>query len=131
MALRRTSDVDPEAELEALRQMSEQFGVPGIDLNQICIRLEDLELLPREIADRRLILPVLVRDDRVFVAMTNPTDKKVVDELEFVTGKRVFRMAPIHHHFEKLGWQEPKIVVRFWIISVMLALIGLASLKLR
>lgn len=90
VALRRTSDVDPEAELEALRQMSEQFGVPGIDLNQICIRLEDLELLPREIADRRLILPVLVRDDRVFVAMTNPTDKKVVDELEFVTGKRVF-----------------------------------------
>lgn len=48
-----------------------------------------------------------------------------------LTGKRVFRMAPIHHHFEKLGWQEPKIVVRFWIISVMLALIGLASLKLR
>lgn len=48
-----------------------------------------------------------------------------------LTGKRVFRMAPIHHHFEKLGWQEPKIVVRFWIISVMLALIGLASLKIR
>lgn len=48
-----------------------------------------------------------------------------------LTGKRVFRMAPIHHHFEKLGWQEPKIVVRFWIISIMLALIGLASLKVR
>jgi phospho-N-acetylmuramoyl-pentapeptide-transferase len=40
-------------------------------------------------------------------------------------------MAPIHHHFEKLGWQEPKIVVRFWIISVMLALVALASLKVR
>jgi phospho-N-acetylmuramoyl-pentapeptide-transferase len=48
-----------------------------------------------------------------------------------LTGKRVFRMAPIHHHFEKLGWQEPKIVVRFWIISVMLALVALASLKVR
>ena len=48
-----------------------------------------------------------------------------------LTGKRVFRMAPIHHHFEKLGWQEPKIVVRFWIVSVMLALIALASLKVR
>ncbi len=48
-----------------------------------------------------------------------------------LTGKRVFRMAPIHHHFEKLGWQEPKIVVRFWIVSIMLALIGLASLKVR
>ncbi len=91
VALRRGADAgDPEAELESLRQLSEQFGVPGIDLNQVCIRLDDLELLPREIADRRLILPVLVRDDRVFVAMTNPTDKKVVDELEFVTGKRVF-----------------------------------------
>ena len=48
-----------------------------------------------------------------------------------LTGKRVFRMAPIHHHFEKLGWQEPKIVVRFWIVSIMLALVALASLKLR
>lgn len=90
VALRRSGDADPEAELEALRALSEQFGVPGIDLNQICIRLEDIDLLPQEIAERRLILPVLVRDDRVFVAMTNPTDKKVVDELEFVTGKRVF-----------------------------------------
>jgi DNA-binding response OmpR family regulator len=89
VALRR-GEADPEAELESLRTLSEQFGVPGIDLNQICVRLEDLDLLPQEIAERRLILPVLVRDDRVFVAMTNPTDKKVVDELEFVTGKRVF-----------------------------------------
>ena len=48
-----------------------------------------------------------------------------------VTKKRVFLMAPIHHHFEKLGWAEPQIVIRFWIISVILALIGLATLKLR
>lgn len=48
-----------------------------------------------------------------------------------LTGKRVFLMAPIHHHFEKLGWKEPQIVVRFWIIAVMLALVALASLKLR
>jgi phospho-N-acetylmuramoyl-pentapeptide-transferase len=47
------------------------------------------------------------------------------------TGKRVFLMAPIHHHFEKLGWQEPTIVIRFWIISVIFALAGLATLKLR
>ena len=47
------------------------------------------------------------------------------------TGKRVFRMAPIHHHFEHLGWQEPTIVIRFWIIAVILALIGLSTLKLR
>ncbi len=48
-----------------------------------------------------------------------------------LTGKRVFLMAPIHHHFEKLGWAEPQIVIRFWIISVILALVGLATLKLR
>jgi len=47
------------------------------------------------------------------------------------TGKRVFKMAPIHHHFELMGWAEPKIIVRFWIMSIMLALVALASLKLR
>lgn len=48
-----------------------------------------------------------------------------------LTGKRVFRMAPIHHHYEEKGWAEPTIVIRFWIISVILALIGLATLKVR
>jgi phospho-N-acetylmuramoyl-pentapeptide-transferase len=48
-----------------------------------------------------------------------------------LTGKRIFRMAPLHHHFEQLGWTEPQIVIRFWIISVMLALAGLSTLKLR
>ena len=48
-----------------------------------------------------------------------------------LTGKRVFRMAPLHHHFEQKGWQEATVVVRFWIISVVLALIGLSTLKLR
>ena len=48
-----------------------------------------------------------------------------------LTGRRVFRMAPIHHHYEKKGWQEAQVVIRFWIIAVILALIGLATLKLR
>lgn len=48
-----------------------------------------------------------------------------------LTGKRVFKMAPIHHHFEQLGWREPTIVIRFWIIAVILALIGLSTLKIR
>ena len=47
------------------------------------------------------------------------------------TGRRVFRMAPIHHHFEELGWTEPKVVVRFWILSILFALLSLATLKLR
>ncbi|MCL4153744.1 UNVERIFIED_CONTAM: hypothetical protein GTU68_065139, partial [Idotea baltica] len=48
-----------------------------------------------------------------------------------LTGKRIFRMAPIHHHFELKGWPEPRIIVRFWIITVILVLIGLSTLKLR
>jgi phospho-N-acetylmuramoyl-pentapeptide-transferase len=48
-----------------------------------------------------------------------------------LTGRRVFRMAPLHHHFEKKGWQEPTIVIRFWIIAMILAMVGLATLKVR
>jgi len=48
-----------------------------------------------------------------------------------ITGRRLFRMAPLHHHFELKGWEEPKIIVRFWIISLILVLIGLATLKIR
>ncbi|MCB0326686.1 MAG: phospho-N-acetylmuramoyl-pentapeptide-transferase [Bdellovibrionales bacterium] len=56
----------------------------------------------------------------------------VIQVISFrATGKRVFRMAPLHHHFELKGWAEPKVIVRFWIISIVLALVSLASLKLR
>jgi len=56
----------------------------------------------------------------------------IVQVLSFkLTGKRVFKMAPIHHHFEMLGWTESQVVIRFWIISFVLALIGLSELKLR
>ena len=48
-----------------------------------------------------------------------------------LTGKRMFRMAPIHHHFELKGWPEPRVIVRFWIITLVLVLIGLSTLKLR
>ncbi|NNU15052.1 phospho-N-acetylmuramoyl-pentapeptide-transferase [Parvularcula sp. ZS-1/3] len=48
-----------------------------------------------------------------------------------LTGKRVFKMAPVHHHFEQLGWKEPTIVIRFWIVAIILAMIGLSTLKLR
>jgi phospho-N-acetylmuramoyl-pentapeptide-transferase len=56
----------------------------------------------------------------------------IVQVISFkLTGKRVFRMAPLHHHFEKKGWAEPTVVIRFWIIASILALAGLATLKLR
>jgi phospho-N-acetylmuramoyl-pentapeptide-transferase len=48
-----------------------------------------------------------------------------------LTGKRIFRMAPIHHHFELKGWPEPKVIVRFWIVSLVLVVVGLSTLKLR
>jgi DNA-binding response OmpR family regulator len=73
-----------------LKALSEKYGVPAIDLRQVCVRLADLELIPLEIARRHVILPVLVRDDRLFIAMANPSDQKVLDELEFVTDKKVF-----------------------------------------
>jgi phospho-N-acetylmuramoyl-pentapeptide-transferase len=56
----------------------------------------------------------------------------IVQVISFkLTGKRVFKMAPLHHHFEQKGWTEPQIVIRFWIIAIILALVGLSTLKLR
>jgi DNA-binding response OmpR family regulator len=77
-------------EQQALKALSEQSGCPGIDLNQVVIRLDDLKLVPHEMADRHSIVPVLVKGNRMFVAMADPSDRKVLDELEMVTGKRSF-----------------------------------------
>jgi phospho-N-acetylmuramoyl-pentapeptide-transferase len=56
----------------------------------------------------------------------------VLQVLSFkLTGRRLFRMAPIHHHFELKGWAEPKVIVRFWIVGIMLALLSLATFKVR
>ena len=79
---------------------------------------------------------VIVRQELVLVIMGGvfvvETLSVMIQVASFkLTGKRVFRMAPIHHHFERLGWAESTIVVRFWIVAVVLAMVGLASLKLR
>jgi DNA-binding response OmpR family regulator len=89
-------------DVSALKALSEQHGIPGIDLNQICLRLENLDLLPREIAEKHLILPVLVRDDRIFIAMANPRETKVVDEIEFVTGKKVYPYVALEGALERV-----------------------------
>ncbi|MBW2528234.1 MAG: response regulator [Deltaproteobacteria bacterium] len=89
LATRLTQDGIIE-ETEALKALSEQSGVPGIDLNQVCIRLKDLELLPRETAESEMVLPVLLKGDRLFVAMAEPDDARAVTELEFATGKKLF-----------------------------------------
>jgi phospho-N-acetylmuramoyl-pentapeptide-transferase len=82
------------------------------------------------------ILAVLVRQEIVLFIMGGIF---VVETLSVILqvgsfklrGKRIFRMAPIHHHYELKGWPEPRVIVRFWIISLMLVLVGLATLKLR
>ncbi len=82
------------------------------------------------------LVAVAVRQEIVFVVMAGIF---VIETLSVIlqvtsyklTGKRIFRMAPIHHHFELKGWPEPKVIVRFWIISVMLVLASLATLKIR
>ena len=82
------------------------------------------------------VVAVVVRQEIVLAIMGGvfvvETVSVVIQVASFkLTGRRVFRMAPLHHHFELKGWAEPKVIVRFWIITVILVLIGLASLKIR
>lgn len=81
-------------------------------------------------------LAILVRQEIVLMIMGGvfvmETVSVMLQVISFkLTGKRIFRMAPIHHHFELKGWPEPRVIVRFWIITVILVLFGLATLKLR
>jgi phospho-N-acetylmuramoyl-pentapeptide-transferase len=81
-------------------------------------------------------IAVIVRQELVVLIMGGifvvETASVIIQVASFkTTGKRVFRMAPIHHHYELKGWAEPKVIVRFWIISFILVLAGLATLKLR
>lgn len=82
------------------------------------------------------VIAVMVRQELAFFIMGGvfvmETVSVILQVASFkLTGKRIFRMAPIHHHFELKGWPEPRVIVRFWIISVVLVLIGLATLKIR
>lgn len=82
------------------------------------------------------LLAVLVRQELVLLVMGGVFVLETVSVILQVasyklTGRRVFRMAPIHHHFELRGWPEPRVIVRFWIVTVILVLVGLATLKLR
>lgn len=82
------------------------------------------------------VVAVIVRQELVLVIMGGvfviETLSVIIQVGSFkLTGKRVFRMAPLHHHYELKGWPEPKVIVRFWIITVILVLVGLASLKIR
>ena len=82
------------------------------------------------------IVAIIIRHEIVLLIMGGlfvlETASVIVQVMSFrLTGKRVFRMAPIHHHFELKGWAEPKVIVRFWIVTLVLVTIGISSLKLR
>jgi len=82
------------------------------------------------------VIAVVIRQELVLVIMGGVFVMEVVSVIIQVTsfkltGKRVFRMAPLHHHYELKGWPEPRVIVRFWIITILLTLIGLSSLKIR
>ncbi|MCB9614884.1 MAG: response regulator [Sandaracinus sp.] len=81
---------------ELLKALSEQHGLPGIDLAQVVVPTENLRWIPADVAKRHSILPVLVKDDRIFLAMADPRDRRVIDEIEFVTGRRVFPYVALH-----------------------------------
>ncbi len=82
------------------------------------------------------VVAVIVRQELVLVIMGGVFVMETLSVILQVasyklTGRRIFRMAPLHHHFELKGWPEPRVIVRFWIVTVILVLIGLASLKIR
>ena len=82
------------------------------------------------------IIAVVVRQEFVLFIMGGifvmETVSVILQVASFkLTGRRIFRMAPLHHHYELKGWPEPRVIVRFWIITVILVLIGLATLKVR
>jgi phospho-N-acetylmuramoyl-pentapeptide-transferase len=82
------------------------------------------------------LVAVLVRQELVFLIMSGvfvmETVSVILQVASFkLTGRRIFRMAPLHHHFELKGWPEPRVIVRFWIVTVILVLVGLATLKIR
>lgn len=84
------------ADIQLLRALSEQHGVPGIDLSQIIIALSNLALVPKELAQQHKILPVVIQSDRIHLAMADPLDNKVVEEIEFITGRKVVRYVALH-----------------------------------
>jgi phospho-N-acetylmuramoyl-pentapeptide-transferase len=82
------------------------------------------------------IIAIVVRQELVLFIMGGvfviETVSVILQVVSYkITGRRIFHMAPLHHHYELKGWPEPRVIVRFWIITVILVLVGLASLKIR
>jgi DNA-binding response OmpR family regulator len=82
-------------DLDQLWALTERYGVPGVDLNEVIIRVEDLDVIPRQVCETHSILPLLVRGEQIFLAMEDPHDRRAIEEIEFVTGKKVYPYAAL------------------------------------
>ncbi|MFO0683973.1 MAG: response regulator [Sandaracinus sp.] len=89
-------------DVELLRALSEQHGVSGIDLAQVVVPLANLKLVPLEVARQYLILPFSVKDEEIHLAMADPQDQRVVQEIEFVTGRTVTPYVALHDHLARV-----------------------------
>ncbi|UJR79123.1 response regulator [Sandaracinus amylolyticus] len=89
-------------EVDLLRALSEQHGVPGIDLSQVVVPTQNLRLVPIDVARQSLILPFSVKDEEIFLAMADPDDRRVIDEIEFVTGRTVHPYVALHDHLAEV-----------------------------
>ncbi len=89
-------------DLDLLRALSEQLGVPAIDLSQVVVPLTNLKLVPYDVAKQYLILPFSVKESEMWLAMADPHDKRVLDEIEFVTGRTVAPYVALHEHLGRV-----------------------------
>ena len=80
----------PESDRRAVLGLSERYGVPGADLDGLRLDLADLDAVPQEIARRHVVLPLLQQGDALFLAMATPSDTRAIEEVEFVSGRKVF-----------------------------------------
>lgn len=90
------------SDLDVLRALSDQLGVPAIDLSQVVIPLANLKLVPHDVARQSSILPFSVREDEMWLAMADPHDRRIIDEIEFVTGKVVSPYVALHEHLGRV-----------------------------
>jgi hypothetical protein len=84
-----------DVELDELKALANRHGASGLDLRQATILLDHLDVVPLEVAEALCILPVLVREGGLYLAMADPDDKRAIDELEFVTGKTVYPFVAV------------------------------------
>ncbi|GAB4212778.1 MAG: hypothetical protein OHK0013_35950 [Sandaracinaceae bacterium] len=89
-------------DVDLLRALSEQLGVPAIDLSQVVVPLTNLKLVPFDVAKQYLILPFSMKENEMWLAMADPHDKRVVDEIEFVTGRTVVPYVALHEHLGRV-----------------------------